>query len=102
MLKAAQISPRIHLIIQRVVQVQPPIARPLFAWSLRCYHSSSLHHGPLNDEVERAKEAATARRRKYEPTIFSKIINKEIPAKIVHEDDKVCTHKYRKTLIREH
>ncbi|XP_013380111.1 uncharacterized protein LOC106151410 [Lingula anatina] len=43
-----------------------------------------------SDEVEKAKLAAAARE-KYgkEPTIFSKIIDKTIPADIIYEDDKV-------------
>ncbi|GAB4844014.1 Histidine triad nucleotide-binding protein 1 [Ancistrocladus abbreviatus] len=35
------------------------------------------------------KEAALAAVRSDSPTIFDKIINKEIPAKVVYEDDKV-------------
>lgn len=42
-------------------------------------------------EIERAREAAKSVKDnptlKHEPTIFSKIINKEIPANIVYEDD---------------
>lgn len=44
---------------------------------------------PHEDEVRLAKEAS----KKYgkpEPTIFSKIVDKTIPADIIHEDDKVC------------
>lgn len=59
-----------------------------------CCHSSN--DGPSGGggsdgrgEVNRAKEAAATSRGKYGPTIFSEIISKEIPARIVHEDDKV-------------
>ncbi|XP_032238065.2 uncharacterized HIT-like protein slr1234 [Nematostella vectensis] len=38
-----------------------------------------------SDEVEKAKEAAKT---KGEPTIFDKILSKEIPADIIYEDDK--------------
>ena len=42
----------------------------------------------FKDEVERAKEAAErVRVEKTQPTIFTKIINKEVPASIVYEDD---------------
>ena len=42
----------------------------------------------FKDEVEKAKEAAErVRVEKTQPTIFTKIINKEIPASIVYEDD---------------
>ena len=37
---------------------------------------------PLSDEVSRAQVAGSS-------TVFTKIINKEIPAVILHEDDKV-------------
>ena len=44
----------------------------------------------LSDEVSKAQEAAKdASKSREEPTIFAKIINKEIPANIIHEDDKV-------------
>lgn len=39
-----------------------------------------------NDEVSKAQEAAAAS--PPETTIFDKIISKEIPATIIHEDDK--------------
>ena len=39
------------------------------------------------DEVSAAQKAAKEHEQK--PTIFSKIIDKSIPADIVHEDDKV-------------
>ncbi len=42
-----------------------------------------------SDEVSKAQEAAGGA--KTGPTIFTKILSKEIPAAIVHEDDKVST-----------
>jgi hypothetical protein len=50
--------------------------------------SRSLSFGViLKDEVEKAKEAARQAQKDLQPTIFTKIINKEIPTKIVYEDD---------------
>lgn len=59
--------------------------------------SNSLLHGqpPLvcvrmsSDEVSKAQEAAKDTGISSEPTIFAKIVNKEIPAEIIHEDEKV-------------
>ena len=44
-----------------------------------------------SDEVKKAQEAADkgAAGASSEPTIFTKIINKEIPSNIIHEDEKV-------------
>lgn len=44
-----------------------------------------------SDEVKKAQEAADqgGAGTSSEPTIFTKIINKEIPSNIIHEDDKV-------------
>ena len=43
-----------------------------------------------SDEVKKAHEAADrGAGASSEPTIFAKILNKEIPANIIHEDDKV-------------
>ena len=44
-----------------------------------------------SDEVKKAQEAADQGGAgiSSEPTIFTKIINKEIPSNIIHEDDKV-------------
>ena len=43
----------------------------------------------LSDEVSKAKQTIPS----SQPTIFSKIISKEIPAKIIHEDEKcMCFH----------
>ena len=46
-----------------------------------------------SDEVKKAQEAADqgAAKAGSEPTIFARIINKEIPANIIHEDEKVST-----------
>ncbi|KHF98212.1 14 kDa zinc-binding [Gossypium arboreum] len=38
------------------------------------------------------KEAALAAAPSDSPTIFDKIINKEIPSTVVYEDDKKCKH----------
>lgn len=48
----------------------------------RSFSSSSYLY---NDEVTKAQQNAHLRN---QPTIFSKIINREIPADIIHEDDK--------------
>lgn len=50
-----------------------------------------------NNESEKAIEAYKQYKQSGKPfpqTIFSKIINKEIPAKIVHEDDLVSSNLY--------
>ena len=45
-----------------------------------------------SDEVQKAQEAAVkAAEVSSEPTIFARIVNKEIPANIIHEDDKVSS-----------
>lgn len=58
-------------------------ATPSFV-SQRCFSGNI----PCRDEVSRANEAS-----QFPPstgdTIFAKIINKELPAAIVHEDEKV-------------
>ena len=41
------------------------------------------------DEVSRA--AAASGGKLSSETVFSRILNKELPADIVHEDDKVCS-----------
>ncbi|KAJ6870233.1 14 kDa zinc-binding protein [Populus alba x Populus x berolinensis] len=43
----------------------------------------------MSSEKDAALAAAAAPRSADSPTIFDKIINKEIPAKVVYEDDKV-------------
>ena len=46
-----------------------------------------------SDEVKKAQEAADkgAAGAGSEPTIFARILNKEIPANIIHEDEKVLS-----------
>ena len=45
------------------------------------------------DEVTRARKAAEEFKKTFgQPTIFSKIIDKSIPADIIYEDDKVDDH----------
>ena len=49
-----------------------------------------------SDEAKKAQEAAAdkgAAGASSEPTIFARIINKEIPANIIHEDEKVSHHR---------
>lgn len=48
-----------------------------------------IHNDPIvfSDEVENARRAAASGAQK-EPTIFDKIVNKEIPVKLLYEDDK--------------
>jgi histidine triad (HIT) family protein len=41
----------------------------------------------MASEVDKSKEAAAAGAEYQEETIFSKIIDKKIPAKLIHEDD---------------
>lgn len=52
--------------------------------NIRSLQTSSILH---SNEVENAKKAASSGK-KNEPTIFDKIINKEIPVKLLYEDDK--------------
>lgn len=65
---ARQISASNHQIIKSI--------RPL-------YPTTQLH----SDEVEKAKKAASTGE-ENKPTIFDKIINKEIPVKLLYEDEK--------------
>ena len=44
------------------------------------------------DEVNKAKIAYEQNKQSFQPTIFSKIISREIPANIIYEDDKVCVN----------
>ena len=44
------------------------------------------------DEVNKAKIAYKHNKQSFQPTIFSKIISREIPANIIYEDDKVCVN----------
>ena len=41
----------------------------------------------MSSEVEKAQAAAAAGAEKEEDTIFGKIVDKKIPAKIIYEDD---------------
>lgn len=67
-----------------------PIARQISASnhqmvkSIRPLHSTTQLH---TDEVEKAKKA-TLNGGENKPTIFDKIINKEIPVKLLYEDEK--------------
>ncbi|XP_057950333.1 14 kDa zinc-binding protein [Malania oleifera] len=47
------------------------------------------HFSPYHTSMASEKEAALAAVPSDSPTIFDKIINKEIPSKVVYEDDKV-------------
>ena len=61
------------------------------------FTSRSLSFGViLKDEVEKAKEAVRqAPREDLQPTIFTKIINKEISAKIIYEDAQCLAFEHR-------
>ena len=50
-------------------------------------HTSSSAENSDSNEVEKVREAALAQHQ--QPTIFSKILSKEIPADIIHEDEMV-------------
>ena len=68
--------------------------------NLTARHTSSLPPEDGSEEVSRAREADLARKSSSlppEPTIFSRILSKEIPADIIHEDEKV---KYKKTYTK--
>lgn len=52
--------------------------------NVRSLHKNSVLH---SDEVENAKRAALPGR-KSEPTVFDKIISKEIPVALLYEDEK--------------
>ncbi|CAN0907951.1 Adenylylsulfatase HINT1 [Linum grandiflorum] len=49
----------------------------------------SSHFTPMASEKDAALAAAATPAPSDTPTIFDKIINKEIPANVVYEDDKV-------------
>lgn len=49
----------------------------------------ALHVRMASDEVSKAQEAAKTGGASSEPTIFARILNREIPANIIYEDDKV-------------
>lgn len=76
----------------------------LFCWLDSCVLclSQNLCLSSHNDEVHLAGEAS----KKYgshAPTIFSKIINKSIPADIIYEDNKVtfvCSERFLSNIVR--
>lgn len=68
-------------LLSKVVNFQPNYC---FRSEIRRFHINSLL---CSDEVEKAKEAAKSGS-KANSTIFDKIINKEIPVKLLYEDEK--------------
>lgn len=66
-----------------------PIAQQISASnilkSICPFHSNSLLY---SDEVENAKKSASSGAKSNETTVFDKIINKEIPVKLLYEDEK--------------
>lgn len=58
----------------------------LRSFALRSFIACSNPSRGMASEVEKAQKAATE---KCEDTIFAKIVRKEIPAKIICEDDEV-------------
>lgn len=46
----------------------------------------------LSSEVEKAKAAAAAKRKYYEPNIFSQILDGSIAADVIYQDDKVLNY----------
>ncbi|XP_064628926.1 uncharacterized HIT-like protein slr1234 isoform X4 [Lineus longissimus] len=57
----------------------------------QCMMSEGSHNKGDHDEVKAAKEAQEKYQKEGKPaeTVFTKIINREIPANIIYEDDKV-------------
>lgn len=70
----------IRPITRRLVSINLPVDYK----DVRQVHNSSID---FSDEVENARKAAASAAQK-EPTIFDKIINKEIPVKLLYEDEK--------------
>lgn len=70
----------IRPITRRLVSINLPVDYK----DVRQIQNSSI---AFSDEVENARKAA-ASGAQSEPTIFDKIINKEIPVKLLYEDDK--------------
>lgn len=69
--------------ITRRLVSQVSINLPIDHKEVSQFHNSSIL---LSDEVENARRAASSGAQN-EPTIFDKIINKEIPVKLLYEDD---------------
>lgn len=67
----------IRPITRRLVSINLPIE----AKDVRQVHLNSVL---ASDEVENAKKASS---KSNEPTVFDKIINKEVPVKLLYEDD---------------
>lgn len=70
----------IRPITRRLVSVNLPIE----AKDVRQVHLNSVL---ASDEVENAKKAASSSSKSNQPTVFDKIINKEVPVKLLYEDD---------------
>lgn len=70
----------IRPITRRLVSINLPVDYK----DVRQIQNSSID---FSDEVENARNAAASGAQK-EPTIFDKIISKEIPVKLLYEDDK--------------
>lgn len=66
-------------ITRRLVSINLPVDHK----EVRQIHKTSI---VFSDEIENARKAAKSRVQK-EPTIFDKIINKEIQVKLLYEDD---------------
>lgn len=67
-----------------------PIARQISALNLRIIKNNRLLHSSsqlYSDEVENAKKAAETGNQN-DSTVFDKIISKEIPIKLLYEDEK--------------
>lgn len=70
----------IRPITRRLVSINLPVDYK----DVRQIHNSSID---FSDEVENSQRAAASGAQK-EPTIFDKIISKEIPVKLLYEDEK--------------
>lgn len=72
---------RLRPIHRRIISINLPTA---LRKNVRSLHKNTVLH---LDEVENAKKAASSSI-KSEPTVFDKIISKEIPVKLLYEDEK--------------
>lgn len=73
-------------ITRRLMSVNLPVeTTTTSSKTVRQFHN--INSVLYSDEVEKAHAVAAAGN-KNEPTIFDKIINKEIPVKLLYEDDK--------------